>query len=183
MIKQLIQKIFCKSSEGLIQTTTSYTLEPLNKYEYRNRLAEKIEKFSTSVLFGESRAVDTIVIHCSECKSNEILNFDDAELFFKRKYGKKIVYTNSFIPFHFLITENGYIVNTMPLNAPDVNSSSTISICYIGGVNQDGEHADTRTNEQKESMLWLISTLSRLLCIRKTILSGDACFDGYNEYK
>lgn len=183
MIKQLIRKIFGKSSAGLIKTTTSYTFEPLNKYEYRNRLAERIKKFSTSVLFGESRAVDTIVIHCSECKSNEILNFDGAELFFKSKYGKKIVYTNSFIPFHFLITENGYIVNTMPLNAPDVNSSSTISVCYIGGINQDGEHADTRTNEQKESMLWLISTLSGQLGIHKIILHNNAYFEGYNEYK
>ena len=177
MIKQLIQKIFGKNDVGVIQKN-EYTFEPIRKYEFnRKEVVEQIKKFSVSVLLGESRVVDKIVIHCSGCKSDEILNIDDAESFFKEKYGKKIIYTNSYIPFHFLITNNGYIASTMPLNAPYI-SSSAIGICYIGGVNEYGELEDTRTTEQKNSIAWLVSNLRSLLGINK--VSG--CIE-YNENK
>lgn len=163
VISKLIHKIFgvCKNHNDTLNSVTSNQ----KKKEEREGLIEKIKEYSLSILFGKSRAVNIIAIHCSECKSDDILNFDDAELFFKRKFGKKNVYSNSHIPYHFIVTKDGKILDTMPLSAPAIGFSGHlndgISICYIG--------FDDKTEEQDKSIQWLISALKDNLGIRTVI--------------
>ena len=166
MICELIHRIFGKRRhQESIQNDIVFERDT-HKNDW---LTKKIKDYSLSVLLGKSRAVNIIGIHCSDSKSDAILNFDDAELFFKGKFGKKIVYSNSYIPYHFLITKNGEILETMPLSAPAISLkghlNDGIAICYVGGVDDYGAKSDVIADEQKESILWLVSALKSNLGI------------------
>jgi hypothetical protein len=162
VIFELIHKIFGKNNEPDDNRGNIVSEQNIESY---NWLIKKIQEYSLSVLLGKSRAVNIIGIHCSESKSDDILNLDDAELFFKNKLGKKNIYSNGYIPYHFIITKNGDILETMPLSAPAIAFSGHIndgiSICYIGFEN--------KTKEQQESLDFLISSLKDNLSIRTVI--------------
>ena len=52
---------------------------------------------------------------------------------------------------------------------------SSIGICYVGGVEKDGKTPkDTRTPEQKESLLLLLKTLKKMF--------PEATLHGHNEF-
>lgn len=170
MIRRLIHKLFGGRKKDKVL--------PNNAPEIINNRAEeglikKIQDYSLSVLLGESRAVNIIAIHCSGSKSNAILNLDDAELFFKNKLGKKIVYTDSYIPYHFLVTNDGKIFETAKLSIPALSVSGHfndgISICYVGGIDEFGRKTDVMTKEQNESITWLMSELKKYLGISSVI--------------
>lgn len=141
--------------------------------EEKSGLVKKIQEHSLSILLGKSRVVNIIAIQSSESESDDILNIDDAELFFKNKFGKKIVYTNSYIPYHFLVTKNGTIFETAPLSSPALSFighvNDGISICYVGGVKKDGISTKTMTTEQLKSINWLVSELKRNLGVASVV--------------
>lgn len=39
------------------------------------------------------------------------------------------------------------------------HNKNTIGICYIGGLDEDGKAKDTRTDEQKKALRWLITAI------------------------
>jgi N-acetylmuramoyl-L-alanine amidase len=54
-------------------------------------------------------------------------------------------------------------------------NKSSIGICYIGGLEKDGKTPkDTRTPQQKESLLLLIKTLNKIY--------PEATLHGHNEF-
>ncbi len=162
MICELIHKIFGKTNEPEIIQDVTVSEQNIENYDW---LIKQIQDYSLSVLLGKSRAVNIIGIHCSETESDDILNLDDAELFFKRKFGRKNVYSNSYIPYHFIITKDGSIFKAMPLSAPALelrgHLNDGISICYIG--------FGGKTKEQDKSIDWLTSALKDNLSIRTVI--------------
>lgn len=110
------------------------------------------------------------------------------------------------IGYHYVIDldgtiEQGRAIEKIGAHCKGYNANS-IGVCYIGGLDEDGRPCDTRTNEQKESLLILLETLSSRYHI-KTILghrdtspdmNGDGeitpnewikdcpCFDAKKEY-
>ena len=69
------------------------------------------------------------------------------------------------IGYHYVIKLDGTIQEGRPLihqgaHVKNYNRHS-IGICYIGGLNEDFKSSDTRTPEQKESLLKLIKTLKK----------------------
>ena len=161
MISKLINKIFGNKNELDIVSEQN-----IDNYDW---LKKRIQDYSLSVLLGKSRAVNIIGIHCSESEGDDILNLDDAELFFKRKFGKKNTYSNGYIPYHFIVTKEGRILEVMPLSAPAIGFSGHlndgISICYIGFID--------KTKEQEKSIDWLVSTLKDYLSVRTVITHNE----------
>ena len=174
MIKRLIHKLFWKDIQ-ITAEPNSFTSEQQNKEE-KDGLIKKMQDYALSVLLGECRAVNIIAIHCSESKSNEILNLDDAELFFKDKFRKKVTYTDSYIPYHFLIINDGKILETAPLSVPALSISGHfndgVSICYVGGIDENGNTSESMTNEQDESITWLVNELKKNLGISSVIIDN-----------
>ena len=162
MICELIKKIFSKANEPDKIQDVTVSEQNIENYDW---LVKQIHDYSVSILLGKSRAVNIIGIHCYETEGDDILNLDDAELFFKRKFGKKNVYTNGYIPYHFIITKDGSVLEAVPLSAPALGFSGHlndgISICCIGSV--------SKTEEQEKSIDWLVSILKDRLGVRTVI--------------
>ncbi len=71
-----------------------------------------------------------IVVHCTGTKPNMLV----------RELDK--------LPYHFIITRNGRLINLKPISAND----GTIEVAWIGGLDKHGNHVDNRTEEQNETL-------------------------------
>lgn len=114
--------------------------------------------------FSNSRTMDTIVIHCSATKRG--MNFTSKDI-------KKWHLSRGFkdIGYHFVILLDGTIEIGRPLNIIGSHVSGyntgSIGICYVGGLDYFGKPDDTRTNEQKESLIKLIKLLKENINIKE----------------
>lgn len=104
------------------------------------------------------RKIDSIILHCTATKVGQKVTVEDI-----RRWH---VVDRSFsdIGYHFLIMPDGEIcegrdIKTIGAHCLGHNETS-IGIAYIGGLNEEGKPADTRTNEQKEALLKLVNVLS-----------------------
>lgn len=109
-----------------------------------------IKKHSTS------RAMNTIVIHCSATKEGKSYNAEDINKWHLARGFKGIGY-------HFVIKLDGTIELGRPLNKVGAHvanaNTGTIGICYIGGLDSNGKPKDTRTPEQKKALVELVDAL------------------------
>lgn len=66
------------------------------------------------------------------------------------------------ISYHFVIELDGTVVRTLRDDQRGAhvgkNNTGNIGICYIGGVDKNGNPKDTRTAAQKKAMLTLVRT-------------------------
>lgn len=67
--------------------------------------------------------------------------------------------------YHFIIKKDGALVNLLPIekvsNGVKGFNSETINICYIGGIDKKGVPKDTRTIEQKATLLATLKVLKK----------------------
>lgn len=65
--------------------------------------------------------------------------------------------------YHYLVKPCGQIVELLPeeeiSNGVAGYNSSTVNVCYIGGITSAGQPADNRTPNQKAAMLFLLEQL------------------------
>lgn len=102
------------------------------------------------------RDIDLIVVHCSATKPDMNIGVSQIDQWHKAKGWNGCGY-------HFVIKRDGTIekgrdVRDIGAHARGFNTSS-IGICYAGGIDSDGRPEDNRTEEQKRSMKSLIDTL------------------------
>ena len=125
------------------------------------------------------RKITGIVVHCSDNLPTSSITAADIDRQHRREGWKGIGY-------HFVILPDGTIETGRQLEVPGAHVSGyndhTIGICYIGGRNPQptgkaDKYADTRTPEQKESLLWLIRAIKRHI-------KGGASFTvkGHRDY-
>ena len=114
--------------------------------------------------YNNSRAMDTIVIHCSATKENKDYTKEDIKKWHLQRGFKDIGY-------HFIIKLDGTIEIGRSLDKVGAhvagNNTGSIGICYIGGLDSKGKSKDTRTDEQKESLLNLINLLKKNINIKE----------------
>lgn len=136
----------------------------------------------------ETRRIDYIVVHCSATKEGKNYRAADIDRWHKERGYKKIGY-------HYVIdlegkVEKGREESEIGAHVQGYNSNS-IGICYIGGLDKEGKSKDTRTSEQKRSILKLLGELTlkyQYAQIKghkdfKGVNKGCPCFDAKNEYK
>ena len=111
-----------------------------------------------------SRPMHTIVVHCSATKENVDYDRNDIKKWHLNRGFKDIGY-------HFIIKLDGTIEIGRPLNQIGAhvtnNNTGTIGVCYIGGLDSKCNSKDTRTDEQKESLLNLINLLKNNINIKE----------------
>jgi len=131
--------------------------------------------------------VSKIIVHCSATREgDDSINAEVIDRWHKARGWKGIGY-------HFVILldgkiETGRMINKCGAHTKGYNCSS-IGICYIGGVEEDGKTPkDTRTPEQIASMLELLRVLRKMYPDAKIHSHRDfaakACpsFDATSEY-
>ena len=108
-----------------------------------------------------ARRIDGIVIHCSDNLPTSKYGVADIDRDHRKNGWNGIGY-------HFVILPDGTIETGRALETPGAHVSGynnhTIGICYIGGRNPEAtgksdRYADTRTEEQKDSLRWLLTAI------------------------
>ncbi len=135
------------------------------------------------------RTIKYLVVHCSATPEGREHTAKDIDLWHKQRGFNEIGY-NYVIRLDGTI-ETGRDVDKIPAHVEGFNKES-IGICYIGGVDKNTLKAkDTRTKEQKRSLLKLLMELKKLYPTAKILGHRDfpkvnkACpsFDAKNEYE
>ena len=118
----------------------------------RQHIITRLQAFNPSV-----RKIKEIVIHCSATEEGGDFDASDIDVWHTERGFCGIGY-------HFVIRLDGTIEEGRPLESAGAHVSghnkSSIGICYIGGLEKKTKKAkDTRTAEQKDSLLWLITAI------------------------
>jgi N-acetylmuramoyl-L-alanine amidase len=117
------------------------------------------------------RIINKIIIHCSATKEGNNVTASTIDQWHRDRGWKCIGY-------HYVITLDGKIeygrsIYDTGAHVKNQNEGS-IGICYIGGLGSSMEAKDTRTPEQKESLLLLLKTLKKM--------HPAATIHGHNEF-
>ena len=134
------------------------------------------------------RFIKRIVVHCSATPEGKQFYAADIDRWHKANRWDGIGY-------HYVVDINGRVelgrtIHVQGAHAGVYNPGS-IGICYIGGLDKDGTAKDTRTQDQKESLQWLLSEMKRMYPNAEIVGHRDlpgvakACpsFDAKSEYK
>ena len=133
------------------------------------------------------RKITEIIIHCTATPEGRPCTVDDVDRWHRQRgfFG---------IGYHYLILLDGTICRGRPLWRAGAHctghNTHSIGVCYIGGLTAKGtKPKDTRTGEQKKSLLWLLKSLKDVY--PKATIHGHRefapkdcpCFDAKEEYK
>lgn len=134
------------------------------------------------------RRINLIILHCSATKITQDFPVESLEACHKARGFKTIGY-------HYYITKDGQMHQCRPedmigAHARRYNAHS-IGICYEGGLDANGNPADTRTPAQKHAMITLLRSLkvdypdAEILghCDLPWVKKKCPCFDARSEYK
>lgn len=113
------------------------------------------------------RQIDTIVIHCSATGADRPLPAAELDWMHRQRGFDGCGY-------HYYIRRDGFIHSMRPKEKIGAHvrghNATSIGICYEGGLDENGQPADTRTDRQKYSMRSLVKILRqefpeiRLVC-------------------
>lgn len=145
------------------------------------------------------RSINLIVVHCTASRCDRRLTPEDLDREHRQRGFQGCGY-------HFYITREGVIFPMRPLDHAGAHvrgfNARSIGIAYEGGLQPDGSAADTRTDDQRASLRFLIRQLL-ILYPRSTVcghrdlspdLDGNGvieprewikqcpCFDAAREY-
>lgn len=102
------------------------------------------------------RSITLIIIHCSATRCTKSFTVDQLRACHIARGYRDIGY-------HYYITRDGKIHPCRPENEIGAHArhynARSIGICYEGGLDADGNLADTRTDRQKASLLHLLRSI------------------------
>ena len=113
------------------------------------------------------RNINKIIVHCSATKEGKEFSVADIDRWHKDRGFRCVGY-------HYVVKLNGDVeIGRMEKEIGahcKGHNNHSIGICYIGGLDANGKSKDTRTPEQKESLLRLIKELKKkMLVLRQKI--------------
>lgn len=136
------------------------------------------------------RKISLLIIHCSATPEGKDYTVEDIDRWHKaRGYNCQGIH----IGYHYVIYRDGSIHKGRPeemrgAHVKDHNAHS-IGICYIGGLDRNGNPKDTRTPEQKATLLQLLKQLktrypNAIIVSHHTFNPQKPCpcFDAEHEY-
>lgn len=192
VVKQ-IQKALHLYTDGIFGTLTEEAVK-----EFQKKMGLTVDGivgpatwcllFSQFVLKKSSRKISEIIIHCSATPEGKDYTVADITDWHKKRGFATIGY-------HYVIYRDGSLHNGRDINIIGAHCSGhntgSIGICYIGGLTKTGKTAkDTRTEEQKATLLSLLLDLKKLYPEAKIYGHHDfekkkdcPCFDAKSVYR
>lgn len=127
------------------------------------------------------KTIDSIVIHCSATRAGQDVRAADIDKWHKERGFAMIGYNyvidlDGTVEVGRPLSMDGAHCNTAGLSGQSYNKHS-IGICYVGGLDENGKPADTRTPEQKLSMTNLVNKLCDEYPITEILGHRDASPD------
>ncbi len=125
------------------------------------------------VLLDTARLISEIIVHCTATPEGRDYTVADIRAWHKQRGFSDIGY-------HYVIYRDGRVMVGRPVGQigahVEGHNTGTIGISYVGGLAADGKTAkDTRTAQQRASLLWLTAQLrAKHRGIKKVV--------GHNEY-
>ena len=117
------------------------------------------------------RTINSIIIHCTATKQLAHINVNDV-----RRWHRERGFSD--IGYHYLILVDGTVEAGRPLSAIGAHckghNAHSIGIYYVGGLNDKGKPADTRTPAQREAMRTLLTSLKHRF--------PDATIHGHRDF-
>lgn len=125
--------------------------------------------------------IDAIVIHCSATREGQDVHASDIDKWHKERGFKMIGYNyvidlNGHVEVGRPLTMDGAHCNTAGVSGKVYNKHS-IGICYVGGLDKNGNAKDTRTPAQKIAIRKLVDKLMDEYPIIEVIGHRDASPD------
>jgi N-acetylmuramoyl-L-alanine amidase len=141
-------------------------------------------------LCGSCREITEVIVHCAATPEGKPFTVDDV-----RRWHRQQGWTD--VGYHYVIGLRGELWMGRDVDiqgahcAAGGHNRKSIGVCYIGGVARDGKTPkDTRTPEQKATLLKLLTDLRKLypgmrIYGHHDFERGKACpsFDAKNEYR
>ena len=145
-----------------------------------------LAKLIPARLKKSSRSIDSIIVHCSATPAGKDYTVEDI-----RKWHKQQGWSD--IGYHYVVYRDGSVHEGRDVDVSGAHCEGknlhSIGICYIGGCAKDGKLArDTRTAEQKNSLITLLRALKKVYPNAKIYghrdFANKACpsFDATKEY-
>ncbi len=133
------------------------------------------------------KTIDAIVIHCSATRAGQDVRAADIDKWHKERGFVGIGYNyvidlDGKVEVGRPLSRDGAHCNTAGTSGKSYNKHS-IGICYIGGLDENGNPADTRTMEQKLSLYNLVYKLMDQYPIVEVIGHRDASPDKNKDGK
>ncbi len=117
------------------------------------------------------RIINKIILHCSATPEGRDVDMEELREWHKARGFSDVGY-------HYVIHINGLMEVGRPIGKIGAHckgyNKDSIGICYIGGLDKDGKPKDTRTEEQKQGLFYLVSEL------KKQFMA--ATIHGHNEF-
>ena len=139
------------------------------------------------VLKKSTRTINEIIVHCSATPEGKDYMLDTIRQWHLQRGFSDIGY-------HYVIHPDGLVEEGRDVNIAGAHcsghNSKSIGICYIGGMTADNKKAkDTRTDEQRAILLWLLIKMRKIYPNAKIHGHRDFAakdcpsFDATEEYK
>lgn len=131
--------------------------------------------------------VKWIVVHCSCTRVNQKVTVADIDRWHRARGWQQCGY-------HWVIDQKGNIQAGRPETMAGAHvrhyNQHVIGVCYIGGMDEQGRYADTRTPAQKAALHYLLEELKDTYPQAKIVGHRDfpnvakpcPCFDAQSEY-
>ena len=134
------------------------------------------------------RNIDSIIVHCSATKAGQDFTAADIDCWHRERGFNGIGY-------HYVIRLDGKLEKGRDVSLAGAHcrgwNERSVGICYIGGLDENGRPADTRTNAQKRVLYQIIMDLQREYNILQVLghrdtspdLNGDGVIEPYEYVK
>tara|TARA_Y100001937_G_scaffold127592_1_gene200290 strand:+ start:2412 stop:2888 length:477 start_codon:yes stop_codon:yes gene_type:complete len=119
------------------------------------------------------RVIKHIVVHCSATKEGMDFSAKDIDKWHKNRGWSGIGYNWVVRNDARGTIETGRDIDRIPAHVKGINRNS-LGICYIGGLDQNGDPKDTRTDIQKHQLRSLLKDLRKIY--------PEARISGHNEW-
>ena len=104
------------------------------------------------------RKIDKIIIHCSATREGDDISPSQIKQWHLARGFNNIGY-------HLVITLDGRVHVGRPLSQIGAHckghNKNSIGICYVGGLDRNGNPKDTRTSAQRSTLVRLVKTLKQ----------------------
>ena len=105
----------------------------------------------------KAQDVKWLVVHCSASRCNRPFTVERLIETGRQRFGQP--------SYHYYVRRNGCVIPILPESVQGVHAVGynhcSIAVCYEGGLDENGNAADTRTELQKASLYELLKQLRR----------------------